>query len=194
MDDDVHVNKSISLHVDHQNYTFQINGDTKIIQGNPLTLECSFMSTERTVINYHWATGTSQENIIGTNDSLVIPSVAADTTYTCQVTLAPTSSKFTTNTTVTVISPPFVTNDSQVIINEPQRGTDVTLTCTIIGRDMSFVWFKGSTPLTTDDHHYINHDTLTILNSQYSDAGNYSCFASNIAGNSSQIHIVLISG
>ena len=75
------------------------------------------------------------------------------------------------------------------------KESDAVLYCNISGHGLKYSWFIGDIPVINSTNRYLVKDNmLTIYNAQFSDIGNYTCRAENIAGNHLQVHQVQILG
>jgi len=74
-------------------------------------------------------------------------------------------------------------------INLVNNNTNVSLTCVADGAS-SFKWERQNGDIPSDAIG-VNSNTLTLINVQPEDAGNYQCVATNASGNSSSYYATL---
>ena len=86
-------------------------------------------------------------------------------------------------------------NGSLTVTYNVLKDTNITIVCNITGIGVSYKWMFQSSLLKNDNTQYfIENNTLTLLNTKFTTTGNYTCSGENLAGKSTQNHIVTILG
>lgn len=75
------------------------------------------------------------------------------------------------------------------------NGSSVTLTCNSSGSPPpKLAWTRGIEAIPVDDNYQIGEQTLTIRNVQYADANEYTCTATNQAGQDAATTELVVKG
>lgn len=94
----------------------------------------------------------------------------------------------------TYTAAPTVNGPSTIPYNV-QKDSNITIVCNITGIGVSYKWmFQGSLLKSDNTRYFIENNTLTLLNTKFTTTGNYTCSGENLAGKSTQNHIVTILG
>lgn len=158
---------------DKPTITTQPTSQTKN-QGQSVTF--TIVATGTAPIGYQWKKGGT--NITdATADSYTISSVTASNagSYTCYVSNV-AGDATSDAATLTVIVPPEIT--THPTSQTKNQGQSVTFTITATGTAPNYQWKKGGANITD-----ATADSYTIASVTANDAGSYTCYVSNAAGN-----------